>query len=258
MVVRSSTRDSTGERRALREAREPGPLEVSPEVSVGLARILTFESGRNGAAIERAPILSLEAVDTLEDYLRARIPDDALAIFAARSRTLAGFDLAKVGALSEDAWAAGLSKARIVLGVWGKHLVCIPRRPERGYPLRVTFYDPEDQTEANPSSLAEWLDRVLESVDQVSDDELDLDGAESWDADEPAAEDLTWTPRLERTVVLPAAPGEEKAGQRVRHARFGIGVVKRALPEGDKLEIDFGDAGVKVLVAKYVEELPDE
>ena len=58
-------------------------------------------------------------------------------------------------------------------------------------------------------------------------------------------------------VVLPV-PGEEKAGQRVRHARFGIGVVKRALPEGDKLEIDFGDVGVKVLVAKYVEELPDE
>lgn len=255
-MVRSSS-ESTGERRALRAAREPGPLEVSPEVSQGLARILTFESARSDSAVERAPILSLEAVDTLEDYLRARIPDDALALFAARSRTLAGFDLAKVGALSEDAWGTGLSKARIVLGVWGKHLVCIPRRPERGYPLRVTFYDPEDQTEANPSSLAEWLDRVLETVDQVSEDELDLESAESWDADEAPA-DLTWTPRLERTVVLPAAPGEEKAGQRVRHARFGIGVVKRALPEGDKLEIDFGDVGVKVLVAKYVEELPDE
>ena len=256
---RSDTRESTGERRALREAREPGPLAVSPEVSHGLARLLA-QGKTDPAAIDPAPVLSLEAVDTLEDYLRARMPDDALAIFAARA--LDGFDLAKVGTLSESAWGSGLSKARIVLGSWGKHLVCIPRRPERGYALRVTFYDPEDSTESNPSTIAEWLDRVLESMVDDTVEDLDLEtgagGTDGWDAIERAADRITWTPRLERTVVLPPAPGEEKAGRRVRHARFGEGVVTRALPEGDKLEIDFGDVGVKVLVAKYVEELDPE
>jgi hypothetical protein len=260
--VPDTRESSTGERRALREAREEGPLEVSPEVRRALERMLAFEQQQSGGSATISSVLSLEAVDTLEDYLRARMPDDALAVFASRPLTLADFDLARVGALSESAWESGLRKARIVLGAWGKHLVCIPRRPERGHPLRVTFYDPEDQTESNPSSLAEWLDRVFESVmdAQSGGDEIDLDlegdgaGGGGWDENERAAEALAWTPRLERTLVLPT-PGIEKAGRRVRHARFGVGVVRRALPEGDKLEIDFGDAGVKVLVAKYVEEL---
>ncbi len=249
---RPATRESTGERRALRAAREPGPLYLTPEVRDALIRILTLEASPQ-SAIDPSPILSLEAVDTLEEYLRARMPDDALAIYAARTPALAVFDLAKIGTLSEQAWGEGLSKARIVLGTWGKVLVCIPRRPEKGYPLRVTFFDPDDHTEANPSTLAEWLNRVFENileqrVQNIDDDDL------FFGEEEQAGEGLAWYPRLERTLVMPVAR-DEKAGRRVRHARFGEGVIRRSLSEGDKLEIDFGDVGVKVLVAKYVTEL---
>lgn len=250
-----ATRESTGERRALRAAREPGPIDISPEVRDALIRILTLEATPKKTAIDPSPILSLEAVDTLEAYLRARMPDDALAIYAARTPALKVFDLAKIGTLSEEAWEGGLSKARIVLGPWGKLFVCIPRRPEKGYPLRVTFFDPDDHTEANPSTLAEWLDRVFEAlVDQRAED-FDEDDL-FFDEDESAPEEVSWVPRLERTVILPSTH-DEKAGRRVRHARFGEGVIRRSLPEGGKLEIDFGDAGVKVLVAKYVVELHD-
>jgi hypothetical protein len=217
-----------------------------------LIRILTLEASPQ-STIDPSPILSLEAVDTLEEYLRARMPDDALAVYAAHTPALANFDLGKVGTLSEQAWEAGLSKARIVVGIWGKVFVCIPRRPDKGYPLRVTFFDPDDHTEANPSTFAEWLDRVFEGVleqraQDLADDDL------SWDEEESEPEKLAWDPRLERTVVMPVAR-DEKAGRRVRHARFGEGVIRRSLPEGDKLEVDFGDAGVKVLVAKYVTEV---
>lgn len=262
-------RRESSERRALREVREPGPLGVSPEVAAALARLLAIEAkmdataGEAPRAIDSAPTLSLEAVDTLEDFLRARLPDDALAIFAARSKTLSLFELAQVGSRSERAWEMGLGKGRIVLGIYGKHLVCVPRRPDAGFALRVTLFDPEDSTESDGGTLASWLERVVDGCmgellsgggsddeDDGADLDLDLDlGAVEGPSD--------WMPQLERTLVLPD-PVREAQGRRVRHPRFGVGTVLKASPESDKLEIDFGhEHGVRVLVARYVEDVTD-
>jgi hypothetical protein len=263
----------TGERRALRAPREAGPLEVSPDVRVALLRMLVMdrriarEEGRE-LAIDPAPILSLEAVDALEDHFRARLPDDALAIFCAPTDVLEGFALRRVGALTEKAWQHGLSKARIVLGELGARLVCIPRRPDRGYALRVTFFDPEDRSEGDSQTLASWLDRILEEAVEHSrpaapESALDDATLEAGDLDELIDDPLLaierevaeteWAPHLERTLVRESH--ELARVRRVRHARFGEGLVLRAIPESDKLEIDFGPAGVRILVAKYVEEL---
>lgn len=270
MIVRRESPSS--ERRALRDVREPGPLEVSPEVAAALGRLLAIEAkmdamaGEAQRAIDPAPALSLEAVDTLEDFLRARLPDDALAIFAARARALSLFELAQVGSRSERAWEMGLGKGRIVLGVHGKHLVCVPRRPDAGFALRVTLFDPEDSTEADGGTLASWLERLVDTYmgellsggaaddgdDDVLDTALDLD-LDLGDIEGPSE----WMPRLERTLVIPD-PTRRAQGRRVRHPRFGVGTVLKASPESDKLEIDFGgEHGVRVLVARYVEEIAE-
>lgn len=262
----------TSERRALRAPRDPGPLEISPDVHTALLRMLVVDrqmaraDGRE-LAIDPAPVLSLEAVDALEEHFRARLADDALAIFATPVDVLEGFALRRVGALTDAAWERGLSKARIVIGEFGSRLVCIPRRPDRGYALRVTFYDPEDRSEGDSQTLAAWLDRILEEAvehsrpapsegDGADDDALLDDDALMDDPILAAERELSvteWAPRLEPTLVRES---HERARIRlVRHARFGDGVVLRALPESDKLEIDFGPAGVKILVSKYVEEL---
>lgn len=271
MIVRRESPSS--ERRALRDVREPGPLEVAPEVAAALARLLAIESktaemaGETPRAIDAAPSLSLEAVDTLEDFLRARLPDDALALFAARSKTLSLFELSQVGSRSERAWEMGLGKGRIVLGVYGKHLVCVPRRPDAGFALRVTLFDPEDSTESDGGTLASWLERV---VDTCMGELLSGGGSEDSDTDDVMDVDLDldldlgeiegpsdWMPHLERTLVMPDPTGGAQ-GRRVRHPRFGVGTVLKASPESDKLEIDFGgEHGVRVLVARYVEEIAE-
>ncbi|UJR85339.1 Hypothetical protein I5071_74190 [Sandaracinus amylolyticus] len=269
-AVRRDTSPSS-ERRALRDVREPGPLEVAPEVRAALARLLALEArvatleGREAKPIDPRPTLSLEAVDTLEDFLRARLADDALALFAARAETFDQFSLAQVGSRSERAWDMGLGKGRIVLGVHGKHLVCIARRPDPGFALRVTLFDPEDRTESDGGSLGSWLERVVDGVmgeilsagSSDEDDDGDVD-VTAVDLDLDLAMDdgpRDWQPYLERTLVLPDKT-RETSGRRVHHPRFGIGVVLRALPESDKLEIDFGgEHGVKVLVSKYVQEV---
>ena len=270
--LRDSDPPST-ERRALRAPREAGPLEISPDVRIALIRMLVMdrrvarEDGRE-LAIDPAPILSLEAVDALEDHFRARLPDDALAVFCSPTDVLEGFALRRVGALTEKAWQHGLSKARIVLGEFGARLVCIPRRPDRGYALRVTFFDPEDRSEGDSQTLAAWLDRILEEAVEhsrpaVEESALDDATLEAGALDELVEDPLLaierevgeteWVPRVEHTLVRESH--ELARVRRVRHARFGEGIVLRAIPESDKLEIDFGPSGVRVLVAKYVEEL---
>jgi hypothetical protein len=255
---RTRTQDSTtgsGERRALREVRAPGPLSVSPEVADALSALVGLQRGA-GAEVDLSPVLSLEAVDALEDHLRARLPDDVLAIFAARPRALESFELGRVGARCEVAWQGGLRKSRVALGPHGKHVVCVMRRPEAGHPLRVLLFDPEDASEADAGTLPQWLRRVLDAaVEAALSEDAELpEGEDAWDVLAGASDVAPLTPRLERTLTLPE-PGAEAAGRRVRHRRFGEGVVLRQLPGTEKLEIDFGEAGVKVLVAEYVEEV---
>lgn len=243
-------------------------LEVSPDVHAALVRMLVMDrrlarAGGEDLHIDPAPIVSLEAIDALEDHFRARLPDDALAIFAASAGVLEGFELRRVGALTEAAWERGLSKARIVLGEFGPRLVCIPRRPDRGYALRVTFFDPEDRTEGDSQALAAWLDRILEEAveharaadprdDATLESIADL-ADDPFLATEREVAETRWMPRIERTMARTSQVHER--ARRVRHPRFGEGVVVRAIPCTDKLEIDFGPAGLKVLLAKYVEEL---
>jgi hypothetical protein len=246
---------TSGERRALRLPRAPGPLELSRDVHDALVRLMVTEHALFGdpdappPELPTTPVLSLEAVDALEDHLRARVHDDALAVFAARSDSLTGFELRQVGELTETAWERGLSKARVVLGTSGGRLVCIPRRPDRGYALRVSFFDVEDQTEGDGCTLAEWLDRVLEGT--VDDLEVDPDLMESIEREISL---VRFRPGLAPTLAA-AARTEPETPRRVRHPKFGEGRVVRRFPESDKLEIDFGPHGTRVLVAKYVEEL---
>jgi hypothetical protein len=225
----------------MRATREPGPLAISIDVRGALVRLLVGTR----AKVEPVPEIPLEAVAALEDHLRAKIHDDALALFAAKTAMLDALELGKVGALCETSWDRGLSKARVVLGPIGPRLLCIPRRPDAGAALRVTFYDPRVNTEADAKLLAVWLDEQLEVDDEDRRTEIEIEAA-----------DLRWSPSLVRTLPVAGAAAPSKV-RRVRHEKFGVGTVLREVPGTEKLEIDFGEAGVRVLVAKYVEDLGD-
>src|SRR5262245_59759242 len=110
----------------MRAPREPGPLAITGEVRGRLVRTLVASS----APVDPAPLISLEAVEALEEHLRARLHDDASALFAAKAGVLEALELGKVGALCETSWDRGLGKARVVLGPAGPRLLCVPRRPD--------------------------------------------------------------------------------------------------------------------------------
>jgi len=235
----------------VRTRRQPGPLEVSAAVRAALARLLVVERVLEGRPMALGPCapLPLEAVETLEEHLRARLSDDALAVFAAEAGALEGFSLGQVGARSEEAWARGLSKARVVLGVHAGLGVCAPRRPVPGQPLRVSFFDPVHRTEGDVRPLAAWLEHLVEVV---------LEGVELDEATLEAIEACLEAPRFEPGLapVLEAPVLEAPVVPWVRHARFGEGRVLRARPGTDQLEIDFGPHGIRVLVARFVAPCP--
>jgi len=58
--------------------------------------------------------------------------------------------------------------------------------------------------------------------------------------------------------VHPAAPPSDGRPRRVRHQLFGEGIVLRESGSGDalKLEVEFPEAGRKVLLARFLEYLP--
>ncbi|MEM1380380.1 MAG: UvrD-helicase domain-containing protein [Pseudomonadota bacterium] len=57
-------------------------------------------------------------------------------------------------------------------------------------------------------------------------------------------------------LIASSAPGEETfcAGERVAHGKFGEGTVLRA--EGNKLEVEFDDIGVKKVIASFLDAVP--
>ena len=221
---------------------------MSAEVLRGLRRLAAQER-MLGRPVGPARALGAGAVGALEAHLRTRLSDDVLAVLSSGAASLAPFALGSVGARSEEAWLAGLSKARLVLGPAGPRQVCVPRRGEPGAPVRVTFFDPGAGTEGDGTTLAAWLERLTDAA--RGDGELDED---AWAELERLTEAEPFTPCLEPAPGAP--PPAEGPRRRVRHPRFGVGEVRRQIPGTEKIEIDFGPAGVRTLVARYVEDEP--
>ncbi|MBL9101287.1 MAG: hypothetical protein JNL82_10035 [Myxococcales bacterium] len=247
--------------------RAPGPITASASLLATLAEYrrlhapLVDVDPRHAwlRALELPTELAPEQVAAVEQELGARLSDATLAALASRVPHLGDvYEVTLDGMIerTREAWAAGVDRDTIVLARAGDDLWLVPRDEHPWATTSVTPWHRVDGS-AQPRGLERWLRDT--AMDDLADMLVDL-GVNTWDADdEPphrfdrreAEHDLV--PRL---AVAQAAV--EAAQVRVEHPKFGVGRVLRAAGAGEarKLDIDFGAAGVKTILARFVRELP--
>lgn len=248
-------------------ARSPGPIAAPEPLLATLTEyrqlhlaLAEVEPGHPWLTVLEQPTeLELDAVAALEQALGAGFSDAMLATFASRVPHLEDqleVQVAGLAALAEEARAVGCPAELLAFGRQADLFWCVPRREHAWTTTAVTPWHPLDGAGA-AQPLARWLREValadlrdllteLDAIDP-SHDELPVDAQIEW------ARVHTPTLVLSRAAVVAAAP-------RVQHGKFGVGRVLRSTGDGDarKLEIDFGPAGVRTILARFVQELPPE
>lgn len=222
-----------------RKARAAGPLPVSPELRAALVAI------RRDAKIGRAPEVELRAVTDLETHLAGAIPNDLLVTFLATGRSLGELlPLTRsIGefydAMNQPNWEKRFKFAHVVFDD--------TYNPDEG-PLCCPLGN------GAPATIVHWFTRKGESWKPTF-----LDPATSpfvaychW-----KYPDVDFTAKVSPADLQAFVPALAKPTaatlRRVKHPKFGEGVVKSALD--GKLEIDFGAGGVRKLLASTVEDV---
>jgi hypothetical protein len=207
-----------------------------------LARRLTLV--RRHLKRVHAPVLDAASVDAAVDACRCVIPDDVLAYLAALGVTEEGGPLSCVfeaereidtfcGAMDPPlrTWRKDAGYSHVPFDAWGdwpRFYALFARKPS-----------------AKPIAVLNLKHITLEHFASVADY---MDWRWSGAVDLSASIEDAVEPQIRRAVSPPQ--------RRVVHEKFGVGVVLRDA-EG-KLQIDFGDAGVKTLAARFVkDELAD-
>lgn len=249
-------------------ARSPGPI-AAPEPLLTLLGeyrqlhlALADVDPRHAwlAAIEQPTQLELELVARQEAALDASFSDALLAVLACRVPHLEdAFELELTGmhTLADEARAVGCPPELLAVARQEDLFFCVPRREHPWATTAITPWHPLDGAQA-PRGLLPWLKAApladlwdllteLRAVDPGEDEPLPPQ-ARPDAAQVPA-------PRLVDGRGLATA-----AATRFEHAKFGVGRLLRATGEGDaqKLELDFGAAGVRTILARFVRELPSE
>ncbi len=165
------------------------------------------------------------------------------------------FDFEHLASYVEEAGEEGLPEALVPLGRRRRFWICV----ERGAKAAAVIDIKEGTTnpgELTRTPLAAWLEEVRLEYEHGL--------VEVHARSEPSREQRrgldAWARRATLEVVL--RPPERKGPSslyRVRHSKFGEGLVRREEPSGAdlKLEIDFGSAGVKMMLARFVERIAE-
>lgn len=236
-------------------ARSPRALALTGVTQSALAQLLAVEhwlasGGRDDALLvpERDFSVEVGAVAAAEAAAGGRLSDDALALFAAGSATLTReyqLTLAMVGDHTAQARAAGAPRSLLAIGRAEPELfLCVQAAATASERTRLFFFSPG----ASPSREA--IEGFLGGVIEQALDDLELSEGQ-WRRIRGDEFGAAFMPRL----VIGAGPIQgADALPRVTHAKFGEGVVLRELSDGGeaKLEIDFGAAGRKILLARFV------
>lgn len=184
-----------------------------------------------------------EAVAGVERELGLRFDPAILLLFSdADVFGMYDLDLARLPSLRGEAAEAGVPASLVPLGRDGHVWICVERRAA----ARIVAYLDDDQSRTS-LPVADWLDEVVEQH---------LHGSEPTDAERRALE--AWMAKATLEVRLAAAERTPRSPYRVKHPKFGEGIVQREEQSSadTKLEIDFGQAGVRVLLSRFVERLP--
>lgn len=245
-------------------ARLPGPIAAPEPLLTTLAEYrqlhLALADSEPGhawlAALELPCELAIDAVAMQEDALSASFSDLLLAVLAARVPHLEeGWELSPdLGPLAAEARAQGCPVELLAIARSGESFFCVPRREHSWASTVITPWHPEHGT-GTARPLQRWLkDGPIDDLWQLLAELRAIDP----EADEPlppqARPDAA--PQFGPRLVLPR--GVVTAVVQVEHAKFGVGRVLRAIGDGDtrKLDIDFGPAGVRTILARFVRELP--
>lgn len=244
-------------------ARTPGPIAAPEALLTTLAEYrqlhLALADSEPGhawlAALELPCELEIDAVARQEEALGASFSDLLLAVLAARVPHLEdAFELAlELGPLAAEARAQRCPAELLAIARAGETFYCVPRREHAWATTAITPWHPEDGT-STPRPLQRWLKEG--PIDDLWQLLAELDAIDP-NADEPlppqARPDAT-SPFAPRLVVV---HGAVTSVVQVEHSKFGVGRVLRAIGEGDarKLDIDFGPAGVRTILARFVREL---
>lgn len=230
-----------------RQARAPGPIAVSDELRPILVAI------RRTLGITSPPTVCAKELATVETYLRGSIPNDLLAYWLALGQPVGALvELTRSVALyyeamEEKAWRRTLRFAHVAFdetynsdeGILCARLGEAPTKIEhwmfrKGEGWKPTFLKEGWPGEPEMVSFCRWK--------YGADTELPVD----FDAPIPASEIEALVPE----IVADAA----RATRRVKHPKFGKGIVLNEIPP-DKLEIDFGAHGTRKLLASTVEDV---
>lgn len=247
-------------------ARSPGPIAAPEPLLVALAEyrqmhlaLAEVEPGHPWLdALEQPIELEIAAVAAVEDALAAGFSDMIVAVLASHVPHLEDsfeMQLAGLANLAEEARAVGCPAELLAVARQADLFFCVPRHEHAWAVTTITPWHPLDGAEL-PRPLLRWLKDVAlaDLLDLLT--ELDaIDPGLELPADAQAESARVHQPRLveAHAAVVAAAP-------RVSHAKFGVGRVLRSTGGGDdrKLEIDFGAAGVRTILARFVRELPPE
>lgn len=216
---------------------ELGPIAISEPLRRTLAAV------RRASGV--GPIeVAFDSVSAVERELGCAIPNGVLAFLAATGRSpgapvpitdeIDGFYEASDAAPKD--WRREFRFDHVAFDGWGdwpRYYACWARGANRG----------DETARVWDMKAAAFFDRIVEdrTLDAVLRFRYELD-----------AKALASLDPQEIAAFCPAiVPPEPERVRRVHHAKFGLGVVSRVL-ESDKLEIDFGDAGVRVLLSRFV------
>lgn len=242
---------------------EVGPLPISDALREVLRLVRAIHEALPTEGPELEPVAQatgLEFLARVEESVGATLPYDVVALAVLRIpvlRRAVGLHVARLDDVARDCagefgpprgWVAVASFGEGAMRAEAEHawgvgtLLCVREgaRDRAGDPeVRTT----DGETTSPPTRLSALLrERLSRRYAFVGEWQALLAAARA-DA-RPLDE-----PYVARLVDDRRAP--PPALGKVRHAKFGVGQVLRAL-EGDKLEVDFGAAGTKTLLRRFV------
>ncbi len=244
--------------------RLPGPIAAPEPLLTTLAEYrqlhLALADSEPGhawlAALELPCELAIDAVARQEEALSASFSDHLLAVLAARVPHLEEvWELSPdLGPLAAEARKQGCPVELLAIARTGESFFCVPRREHAWASTVITPWHPDDGT-GTARPLPRWLkDGPIDDLWQLLAELRAIDPG----ADDPlppqARPDAA--PQFGPRLVL--SRGAVAAVVQVEHAKFGVGRVLRSIGDGDtrKLDIDFGPAGVRTILARFVRDLP--
>jgi hypothetical protein len=235
------------------------PLRITLAEFRACERLLSAPASASKSASTRRPIeppeLDAELVGSVEIELESSLPDDVLAVFAARVHGLESawqMSLARVVEHSRAAWAVGCPQTRLAIGreAVSEVFLCVKRHADPKRESILELYDRSNgSTQRQP--LAEWLrDRLDFAVADLAVHHANAESRVRVGGTECERIE-TFRPGIATRKVAVADEG----GRRVRHKTFGEGVVVRevAIAPERKIEIEFPAVGRKVLLERFIE-----